>query len=405
MGDTTAGDRAIIGRSLPRVLDWYAARRRRQIERACGDAAALQERALLDIVSAARDTEFGLVHGLSGVRSVAEYQERVPVRDYGYFRPLWDRVIGGDSDVAWPGRCRDWVATAATMGPAKLIPLTADSLRSHRRGGFDAVLLSVGRVGARGLAGGASLVLGGSPATRPLGGGCRLVDLSALAAQHLPAGLECLCAPAPDVAAIEDWDERLEAVAATAARHDLRLLWGMPAWLLQVFERVARHRQAIGRPIRDLGQCWPHLSVLVHGGMGFTPYAAVFDEWLGRRLERVEIYAAAEAFVALQTEAAGLTLMPDYGVFYEFVPVEDLGSERPRRHTVADAELHRPYAVAVTTAAGLWSYLLGDTVRFTAREPLRLAVTGRTRHYVDVAGERVIVEEVERALVGACRRS
>jgi hypothetical protein len=208
------------------------------------------------------------------------------------------------------------------------------------------------------------------------------------------------------VAAIPDWEERLDAVAALAAEQDLRLVSSMPSWLVLLFERVARHRRATGRRVRDLGACWPDLSVLIHGGVAFGPYASVIDEWLGRPLERVEVYPASEAFVAVQTERRdGLTLMLDYGVFYEFVPVEDVGKDQPRRHTVADLALNRPYAVVVTTGAGLWSYLLGDTVRFTGRDPLQLVITGRTRHYVNAFGENVIVEEVERALLGACRRT
>jgi hypothetical protein len=148
--------------------------------------------------------------------------------------------------------------------------------------------------------------------------------------------------------------------------------------------------------------------VLVHGGVAFAPYAAVFDEWIGRRLERVEMYGATEGVIAVQTErVGGLTPILDNDIFYEFVPVEDLGADtdKRRRHTVADLELNRSYAVVVTTAAGLWSYALGDTVRFTRRDPLRLVITGRTLQCVNVCGETVIVEEVERALVGACRRT
>ena len=158
--------------------------------------------------------------------------------------------------------------------------------------------------------------------------------------------------------------------------------------------------------MRDLGACWPDLRVLIHGGVAFAPYASVLDEWMGRRLERVEVYPASEAFAAVQTEpSGGLTLMLDYDVFYEFVPVEDLATDRPQRCVAGDVALNTPYAVVVSTGAGLWSYVLGDTVRFTGRDPLRLVITGRTRHYVNAFGENVIVEEVERALMGACRRT
>jgi hypothetical protein len=148
------------------------------------------------------------------------------------------------------------------------------------------------------------------------------------------------------------------------------------------------------------------LKIFIHGGVSFAPYRPTFEEWIGRPIEYVEVYPASEGFVALQTErTGGLTLMLDYGIFYEFVPVEDLGRARPRRHTVADVELDRPYAVTLTTPGGLWSYLLGDTVRFTSRDPLRLVITGRTRHFVNAFGENVIIEEVEQALVVACRRT
>ncbi len=395
----------MIARATASVLDWYAARRRRQLARVWRDAAAVQEAALLRLVAAARDTEFGLAHGFSGIRSVVDYQGRVPVREYRSFRPLWDRAVGGEPDVTWPGRCRDWVKTPGTTGGEKMIPVTHEAFRSHRKAAWDAFLMAVERVGAQHLMGGPMLFLGGSTAMRDVGAGCRVGDLSGLAIRWLPPGIRGRCSPGSEVAAIADWEERIDAVASVASSQDLRLASGMPSWLVVLFERVMR-RRARGRPFRDLGACWPGLRVLIHGGVAFAPYASVIDEWMGRRLERVEVYPASEAFVAVQTEqSGGLTLMLDHDVFYEFVPVEDLAIERPRRHTVAEVALNRPYAVVVSTGAGLWSYLLGDTVRFTGRDPLRLAITGRTRHYANAFGENVTVEEVERALLGACRRT
>jgi hypothetical protein len=250
------------------------------------------------------------------------------------------------------------------------------------------------------------LFLGGSTVLKPMGDGRQVGDLSGLVAARLPLGFRKRYSPGPARAAIASWEERLEATAERAASQDIRLLSGMPSWLVILFERIARQCEAGGRPLRDLGELWPALRVLIHGGVAFPPYASVFDEWLGRRIERVEVYPASEGFVGVQTETTGgLTLMLDYGLFYEFVPVEDLGSAQPRRHTVAEVELGRPYAVVLSSPAGLWAYVLGDTVRFIARDPLRLVITGRTRHYVNAFGENVIVEEVERALVRACRRT
>lgn len=185
------------------------------------------------------------------------------------------------------------------------------------------------------------LFLGGSTAARPAGAGSRVGDLSGLAVRRLPPGLRGLYSPGPTISDIPEWDDRLEAVAALAAGQDLRLIGGMPSWLVILLERVARARRASGRPMRHLGQCWPNLRVLIHGGVAFAPYASVLDAWSCSPLERVAVYPASEGFVAVQTEASGgLTLMLDYGIFYEFVPVEDLSSDSPRRHTVADVELN-----------------------------------------------------------------
>jgi hypothetical protein len=396
----------VIGALAGRAIDWCAGRRARQLEQVWRDPVAAQERALRRLLAAARDTEFGLEHGFRTIRSVAEYQERVPVRDYAQHRPWLERAAAGEESVSWPERCRDWVKTSGTTSGDKLIPVTPEALAAHRRGGWDALLQAARLVGGETLMGGPMLFLGGSTAVRPLGPGIRVGDLSGLVVSRLPLGFRGRYSPGPACAAIPDWEERLEATAALAATQDIRLLSGMPSWLVILFERIARHCEASGRRLRDLGQLWPGLRALIHGGVAFAPYRDVFEEWLGRRLAQVEVYPASEGFVAVQTEAVGgLTLMLDYGIFYEFVPVEDLGGSAPRRHTVAEVELGRPYAVVMTTPAGLWSYTLGDTVRFTARDPLRLVITGRTRHYVNAFGENVIVEEVERALVRACRRT
>jgi len=396
----------VIARSVATGFDWYAGRRRRRLEALWRRPAEVQEAALRSLLKSAGDTEFGLAHAFRSIRTVAQYQERVPVREYADFEPLWERAVAGARGVTWPGFCRDWVKTSGTTGGSKVIPVTTEAFASHRKGGWDALLLACSRVGARQLFGRPMLSLGGSTELKAVGSGCRLGDLSGLTMRRLPPGIRGRYSLGPEIGGIADWERPLDAIAELVAAQDLRLISGMPSWMVVLFERVGRRGQAEGRPMRDLAECWPGLRVLIHGGVAFAPYAAVFHEWMGRRLDRIEVYPACEGFVAVQTEASGsLTLMLDYGIFYEFVPVEDVGSATPRRHTVAHIQLHRPYAVVMSTPGGLWSYLLGDTVRFVARDPLRLVITGRTRHYVNAFGENVIVEEVERALTGACRRT
>jgi hypothetical protein len=397
----------VIGALAGAAIDWCASRRRRRLEAVWRDPAGVQERALRRLITTARDTEFGLAHGFRGIRSVVEYQAQVPVRGYGELRPWLQRAAAGEESIVWPGHCEDWVKTSGTTAGDKVIPVTPEAFAAHQKGGWDALLRAATLAGGgRTLIEGPMLFLGGSTVRRPLGAGTHVGDLSGLVASRLPRAFRSHYSPGAACAAIPDWEERLDAIAALASTQDVRLLSGMPSWLVILFERVARHAEAGGRRLRGLGQLWPHLRVLIHGGVAFAPYADVFEEWLGPRLPRVEVYPASEGFVGVQTESTGgLSLMLDYGIFYEFVPVEDLDAPTPRRHTVADLELGRPYAVVMSTPAGLWSYLLGDTVRFTARDPLRLVITGRTRHYVNAFGENVIVGEVERALVRACRRT
>jgi GH3 auxin-responsive promoter len=384
----------------------YATHRRRALEGVARDAVRVQEATLLHLVRSARATEFGRSHGFDDIRSVADYQARTPLGDYLRFMPLWSRAVEGERDVTWPGRVNYWVKTSGTTAGDKLIPVTQEAFRAHRRGGWDALLIASERVESDQLVGGPLLFLGGCTALSRIGKDAWVGDLSGLVVRDLPPGVRGRYSPGRAISSIPDWDQRIDAVAHLAQSQDLRLISGMPSWLLILFERVARVARAGCRPVANLGECWPNLGVFIHGGVSFAPYRATFEEWMGRPIEYVEVYPASEGFVALQTErTGGLTLMLDYGIFYEFVPVEDLGRARPRRHTVADVELDRPYAVTLTTPGGLWSYLLGDTVRFTSRDPLRLAITGRTRHFVNAFGENVIIEEVEQALVVACRRT
>lgn len=364
------------------------------MERVSREAIRVQEATLRAHVRTARDTEFGLAHGFASIRSVADHQTRVPLRDYLGLKPLWDAALAGTPHVTWPGRPRVGVTTSGTTAGDKVIPVSPEAYQAHRRGGWDALLMAAERVGGRALLAGPMLMLGGSTALQAATGGALIGDLSGLMARRLPPGIRGRYSPGPVIAGIRDWETRIAAVAELVERQDLRLLSGMPSWMLVLLENVARRRRAAPA-----------------GSEGLRPRRCVARAVSGRLRGTARPPAAVRRGLPGlggirrgQTEPrGGLTLMLDYGNFYEFVPIEDLGLGHPRSHTVADLELDRPYAVVLTTPAGIWSYILGDTVRFTARDPLRLVVTGRTRHFVNAFGENVIVEEVEQALLGTCR--
>ncbi len=386
---------------LDRPVAWLADRRLRQMEAVWRAPLPVQEQTLETMVQRARDTLWGRRHGFRDIRGVADYQRRVPISTYLDIRRLIERAIGGQRNVLWPGRPAHYCKTSGTTAGDKFIPVTREAFRMHRRGGLDALLLALRRVGRAEALDGPLLFLGGSTRTEPLGNHAEVGDLSGLAARRLPPWIRRRYAPGPEIAAIPDWEERLAATARRALRQDLRLISGMPSWMLVFFERV---RELAEAPKLRLGDLWPNLSVFIHGGVRMDPYRRVLDAALGRPLHYLEVYPASEGFVGIQVGAddPGLTLMLDYGIFYEFVPVAELDAPNPRRLTIAQVRVGDPYAILLTTPAGLWSYLLGDTVRFVSLDPPQLVITGRTGHFVNAFGENVIVEEVERAAARAC---
>ncbi|HWP35114.1 MAG TPA: GH3 auxin-responsive promoter family protein, partial [Thermodesulfobacteriota bacterium] len=310
--------------------------------------------------------------------------------------------------VTWPGRIDRFARTSGTTGGDKLIPVSAEAFASQRRAALDALAHYVHRTGDTGVLGaGRILFLSGSTALAPVAGDPRRAegDLSGLVTAAAPRWLRRLVHPSPAVARIPDWDGRLSALARETVAADIRLLAGFPSWALVFFERL--RALAGGRPV---GEIWPRLSGFVHGGVHLDPFRAALLEAIGRPVALLEVYAASEGFLALQTDAAGGGLAPiaDGGVFFEFVPLDALGPDGeppagrpPPRLTLAEVEAGPLYAVALSTDAGLWGYLLGDVVRFVSTRPPRLVVAGRTRHFVNAFGEHVIVEEVEAAMAAA----
>jgi hypothetical protein len=394
---------SLLGR-LDHPLAWLAGRRLGQMERAWRDPLAVQDRTLRSLVKHARNTDWGREHGYAEIRGIADYQRRVPITTYLDVRLFIERAIGGEPDLLWPGRPSRYCKTSGTNAGDKYVPVTPEAYRSHRRGGLDTLIIALQRVGRVERLDGPMLFLGGSSRMEPLGRHAEVGDLSGLVVRQVPRWIRGHYSPGPEIAAIPGWEQRLAATAWLARHQDLRLISGMPSWMLVLFDRV---RAQVGERDMALGRLWPGLSVFVHGGVRMDPYRRVFEAAIGRAIHYVEVYPASEAFVAIQVTSAdpGLTLMLDYGIFYEFVPTSELGSPSPRRLTIADVRLGESYAIVLTTPAGLWSYVLGDTVRFVSLSPPQLVITGRTRHFVNAFGENVIVEEVERAAAEACLRT
>jgi hypothetical protein len=370
-----------------------------RIQRAVAQPERVQRQTLMKLIHRARHTQWGRRFSYETIESVEDYQGRVPLGTYQDFEPYWAQSLKGVWDVTWPGPVRYFAITSGTTSGNKLIPISPDGWRSNQRAGLDTVVLYMIPTGDTRLFDGKFLFLGGSTSLQDTGHGTYIGDMSGIQTVRLPWYLRHLYSPGREVAAIENWEEKIVRIAEVASKQDIRGISGIPSWMVILFETVL---EVTGkRHVRDV---WPNLRLLIHGGVDFSPYRADFRERLGDDVTFFEVYPASEGFVAMtgDLERHDLLLMLDYGIFYEFVRVDELESPSPTRLPVWEVDTETNYAIVLSTNSGLWSYVLGDTVRFTGLEPHTIRITGRTRHFLSAFGEHLIVEEVEDALSRAC---
>jgi hypothetical protein len=360
------------------------------------DAAATQGGQLLALLRQAAATRFGIAHDFARIRSVAEYQARVPLRRYEEFRRAWWSGFPVVEDATWPGRIPYFALSSGTSaGTTKRIPVTREMVRANRAAAFDVLARHLARHPRATPFGGLSFMLGGSTALEEPALGVRAGDLSAIAAVEVPWFLRPWCFPKPEDALIPDWSHKLDRLAETTPVARVTTLTGTPSWLLVLLEKLAaRH----GTPPL------PALQLLIHGGVAWAPYAARFAPLLPPGCATHEVYPASEGFCAMADRGPGegLALCLDHGCFFEFVPRAEIDAANPTRHWAATIETGLDYAVIVTSCAGLWSYVLGDTVRFVDRSPPRLFITGRLSYDLSVFGEHLSGEELDRSVLASC---
>jgi hypothetical protein len=376
---------------IGRILYWRAAERLRVIARQGMDPKDVQQGLLLRLVRRARDTAFGEEHGFGEIRSLEDFRERVPVRDYAALRPWFERARDGEQDVLWPGVPESFAAT----GSSKLFPLTKSSLRSSLESGGDALAAYLVRAGDRHLLRASVGFLGGNAELGRFDSGIPYGDNTAIVEASAPGWMRAFRVPSSDVLALPHWEERLAAAARELATKDVRVLVGLPSWTLLLLDAVEAEAKA---PIRDI---WPSWKGFLHGGVAFAPYAVTYRRRAGAGIVFVDCYATAQGGVlAVQDkdEDSALSLLLDRNVFFEFVPADD--PEGPRIG-VEEVEEGRPYLICVTTDAGLWAYRIGDVVRFTSARPPRLVIEGRRESFLNAFGEHVSQEEIERAMADA----
>ncbi len=351
------------------------------------------------LVEKGADTRYGKEHDFRGIRTYEDFKARVPVADYEGIKPYIQRVKEGERDVLWPGLPIYFAKTSGTTSGTKYIPITRDSIPNHINSARNALLSYIHETGQSQFLDGKLIFLSGSP-TLDTSGEVPTGRLSGIVNHHVPDYLRTNQMPSYTTNCMEDWEAKLEKIIDETLDKRMTLISGIPPWVQMYFDRIV---ERTGKKIKDV---FPDFSLFVYGGVNFEPYRAKLFETIGKNIDSIETYPASEGFIAYQDsqEDKGLLLLLNSGIFFEFIPAEEYFSENPRRLSIEEVELDKNYALVINNNAGLWGYSIGDTVRFVSKNPYRLLVTGRIKHFISAFGEHVIGEEVEKAMQYAVSR-
>ncbi|TAH14052.1 MAG: hypothetical protein EAZ14_04670 [Runella slithyformis] len=362
-------------------------------------AGAVQEQWRKKLVQKAKNTVFGRAHYFQDINSHEDFKQAVPLRDYEDLKPYISQIIDGQSDVIWPGKPLYFAKTSGTTSGAKYIPISSDSISNHINSARNALLNYVHETDKAAFLDKKLIFLSGSPVLNTKGA-IPTGRLSGMVNHHVPAYLRSNQMPSYDTNCIEDWETKLERIIDETLHQPMSLISGIPPWVQMYFDRIVARTN---RPIKDV---FPDFQLFVYGGVNFEPYRAKLLETIGRPIDSIELYPASEGFIAYQDlqRAEGMLLLLDTGIFFEFVPADEYFNASPTRLNISEIEIGKNYALIINNNAGLWGYSIGDTVKFVSKDPYRLVVTGRIKHFISAFGEHVIGEEVEKALQYAMQR-
>jgi GH3 auxin-responsive promoter len=386
------------------IASWLLKKRYHQIELFLKYPEEVQEEVLYQLLEIARDTEIGRKYEFETITNYETFKERVPITSYEEIEPLIERTRKGEQNIFWPTSIK-WFAKSSgtTNAKSKFIPVSSEALEDcHYKSGKDLLCLYLNNNENSQMFTGKSLRLGGSKELYQ-DNGSFFGDLSAILIDNMPLWAEFSSTPSSKVSLMSEWEGKLKAIVKESTQENVTSLAGVPSWMLVLLNNVL---QETGKD--HLFQVWENLEVYFHGGVSFVPYKEQYQNLLPRKnFKYYEIYNASEGFFAIQdrNDADDLLLMLDYGIFYEFIPMDTYGTSNQITLPLWDVEVNTNYAVIITTNAGLWRYKIGDTVRFTSINPYRIRVTGRTKHHINVFGEELIIENAEEALKSICKKT
>jgi hypothetical protein len=386
------------------IASWLLKKRYHQIELFLKYPAEVQEEVLFQLLGIAEDTKIGREHEFSSITSYKAFAERIPIGSYEEIEPLIERTRRGEQNIFWPTTIK-WFAKSSgtTNAKSKFIPVSGEALEDcHYKSGKDLLCLYLNNNENSQLFAGKSLRLGGSKELYE-DNGSFFGDLSAILIDNMPFWAELSSTPSSRVSLMSEWETKMNAIIQESIQENVTSLAGVPSWMLVLLNKVL---EETGK--NDLFEVWENLEVYFHGGVSFNPYLEQYHNLLPKmNFNYYEIYNASEGFFAIQdrNNADDLLLMLDYGIFYEFIPMESYGLPDQKVLPLWEVEENQNYAIIITTNSGLWRYSIGDTIRFTSTNPYRIKVTGRTKHHINAFGEELIIENAEEALKNSCQKT
>src|SRR6201986_2305572 len=387
------------------VFTWFMKKRIHQIELFMKYPNEVQEEWFEQLISGAENTEWGRKYQYKSIENLNQFKERVPIQNYDTLKPYIERMLKGEQNVLWRSEIKGLAKSSGTTSDgSKFIPVSEESLEEcHFKGGKDMLTMYFNNRPNSRIFTGKTLTLGGSHQVSKLKADTFFGDLSAVIMKNLPIWAEFYRTPHLDIALLDNFEEKIEKMASATRDVNVTCISGVPTWNILLFKRLL---QITGK--KNLLEIWPSLELYFHGAVNFTLYCEQFKKLIPKDdMYYLENYNASEGFFGIQDtpEPGEVWLMLDYGIFYEFLPLEHLHIENPPTLTLDEVELDKNYALIISTNAGLWRYMIGDTVRFTSLSPFRIQITGRTRHFINAFGEEVIIDNAERALDEACKQT
>jgi len=358
------------------------------------NALSAQNKTFFNLIKTAAQTQFGKNHFFGTIKSYQDFKRLVPVRDYEDLKSYIDSAVEGQANVLWPGNPLYFAKTSGTTSGVKYIPITKQSMPYHIKAAKNALLSYIHQTGKADFVDGKMIFLQGSPVLEKKNG-LSFGRLSGIVAHHVPQYLQKNRLPSYATNCIDDWEAKVDAIVAETINEDMTLISGIPPWCQMYFDKLSAQAN---KKIKDI---FPNFKLFVHGGVNYQPYKAKMVESIGFDVDTIETYPASEGFIAFQDNQNdnSLLLLVDGGIFYEFIPVDEFFTENPTRLCLAEIELNKNYALILSTNAGLWAYSIGDTIKFVSKNPYKILVTGRIKHFISAFGEHVIAEEVEYALL------